>query len=90
LNTLGQALGIGLALQGAAAGADGFGGGEVSPMGLGERCDEIVRLIDETLAAFGIEPGDTPPAVPRPKPGVATVRSLTSPAPPPDRAAAGF
>jgi hypothetical protein len=34
-------------------------------MGLGERCDEIVRLIDETLAAFGAEPVDTvtnPPA----------------------------
>ncbi len=34
-------------------------------MGLGERCDEIVRLIDETLAAFGVDPGDTtanPPA----------------------------
>jgi len=27
-------------------------------MGLGERCDEIVRLIDETLAAFGIDPFD--------------------------------
>ena len=59
-------------------------------MGLGERCDEIVRLIDETLAAFGIEPSDPPPVVPTPTSGVTTVRSMTSPAPPPDRAAAGF
>ena len=29
------------------------------PMGLGERCDEIVRLIDETLAAFGADLVDT-------------------------------
>jgi hypothetical protein len=27
-------------------------------MGLGERCDEIVRLIDETLAAIGTAPAD--------------------------------
>ena len=25
-------------------------------MGLGERCDEIVRLIDETLAGLGVDP----------------------------------
>ena len=39
-------------------------------MGLAERCDEIVRLIDETLAGLGVDPPNavgghpTPPATP--------------------------
>jgi hypothetical protein len=70
--------------------AIGVAEGRVSPMGLGERCDEIVRLIDETLAAFGIEPADPAPAVLSPHSGVATMRPIPSQAPPPDRAAAGF
>jgi hypothetical protein len=52
-------------LQRAPGRADGHRRREGSPMGLGERCDEIVRLIDETLAAFEAEPVDTvtnPPA----------------------------
>lgn len=56
-------------------------------MGLGERCDEIVRLIDETLAAFGTDLADD--AADRAAP-VATVTPLSRPAPPPARAAAGF
>jgi hypothetical protein len=71
-------------------------------MGLGERCDEIVRLIDETLAAFGIDPYEPPapagPSVEVPSPSpvpmsrarVAVVSPLASPGHPPDRAAAGF
>jgi hypothetical protein len=70
-------------------------------MGLGDRCDEIVRLIDETLAEIGIDPaGALAPATG----AVATVTSLPpSPAskagrrqpdpvagPRPDQAAAGF
>lgn len=30
-------------------------------MNLGERCDEIVRLIDETLAGLVADAEDTPP-----------------------------
>jgi hypothetical protein len=70
-------------------------------MGLGERCDEIVRLIDETLADLGLEPGDASPAGSGP---VATVTALAPLAgsktdrrrrqppagPRPDRTAAGF
>jgi hypothetical protein len=69
-------------------------------MGLGERCDEIVRLIDETLAAFGIDPfdpgaparpsTDVPSPVPMSRARVATVSPLAPPGPPPGRAAAGF
>jgi len=40
-------------------------------MNLGERCDEIVRLIDETLADLGIEPEAAPGEAP-----VATLESL--------------
>jgi hypothetical protein len=57
-------------------------------MGLGERCDEIVRLIDETLAAYGAlgtEPGAT--AVGGPE---ATVTPLPPSRPGPDRTASGF
>jgi hypothetical protein len=58
-------------------------------VGLAERCDEIVRLIDETLASFAVDPADpagpltasarpdTP--VPTPGPRVATVRPRRSP-----------
>jgi hypothetical protein len=53
-------------------------------MGLGERCDEIVRLIDETLAAFGTDPADA--AADSAAPGGVT--PLSRPAPP-ARAAAG-
>jgi hypothetical protein len=57
-------------------------------MGLGERCDEIVRLIDETLAALGVDGADAVPAgLPRP---VATVTPFPAAGPGPDRAAAGF
>jgi hypothetical protein len=70
-------------------------------MGLGERCDEIVRLIDETLAAIGTDPPDetpgasTPVARPpaRPVPMVVTRPPVTPVSPsalPPDRAASGF
>jgi hypothetical protein len=56
-------------------------------MGLGERCDEIVRLIDETLAAFGAEPVDTVTKAPASGPTV-------TPFPPRrtrmDRTASGF
>jgi hypothetical protein len=50
-------------------------------MTLGERCDEIVRLIDETLASLGVEP-DTLPAP------EATVTPLPPRAPSPGRPAA--
>ena len=43
-------------------------------MGLGERCDEIVALIDETLAAFDVVPAETPPTPGAP---VATATLLT-------------
>ena len=69
-------------------------------MRLGERCDEIVRLIDETLAD---RPGRSSPPTPRTvvephwpasAPGPRGPRSCVARAPrppePPDRAAAGF
>ena len=56
-------------------------------MGLGERCDEIVRLIDETLAAFGVDPVDT---VPCPAAPVASVTPWAPPWSGPSRAASGF
>jgi hypothetical protein len=56
-------------------------------MGLGERCDEIVRLIDETLAACGADPADATPAVPT---AAATVTPFPASAPRPERAASGF
>jgi len=57
-------------------------------MGLGERCDEIVRLIDETLAAYGAHTTEpAPTAVPGPG---ATVTALPPSRPRPDRAASGF
>jgi hypothetical protein len=57
-------------------------------MGLGERCDEIVRLIDETLAAFGVDAAD---AVPTSLPGpVAPVTPFPPAGPGPDRAVSGF
>ena len=61
-------------------------------MGLGERCDEIVRLIDETLAAYAIVPADAPPGDDRAT-GATPVATVTLfPAMPPrsDRAASGF
>jgi hypothetical protein len=42
-------------------------------MGLGERCDEIVRLIDETLADLGVDPADAATAGPG---SAATVTAL--------------
>ena len=71
-------------------------------MGLGERCDEIVRLIDETLADLGLDPADA--AVAGPPGPSATVTPLAASAgtradrrrrqppagPRPDRTAAGF
>jgi len=54
-------------------------------MHLGERCDEIVRLIEQTLADLEAEPGgDTRQATVTPLP---TVAGDATPAP---RAAAGF
>ncbi len=55
-------------------------------MGLGKRCDEIVRLIDETLADLAIEPADTPDGIELP---VTDVVRLPAPGPGPDLAAAG-
>jgi hypothetical protein len=54
-------------------------------MGLGERCDEIVRLIDETLAAFGTDPADAAADSAAP----VGVTPLSRPTPTPARAAAG-
>jgi len=66
-------------------------------MRLGERCDEIVRLIDETLADLGIgaedsaTPGSTVTALPAPAPSERgrTPRPRVV-AERPDQAAAGF
>ena len=66
-------------------------------MGLGERCDEIVRLIDETLAAFGADPRCRPRGSGPGRPGtcagrgaVAAVTPFPAPTPRPERAASGF
>ena len=62
-------------------------------MGLGERCDEIVRLIDETLAAYAIGPADAAPGGDRAT-DVAPVATVTpfpaAPRPSSERAASGF
>jgi hypothetical protein len=68
-------------------------------MGLGERCDAIVRLIDETLADLGIDPLDGPADISTPSatvtplapaPGSARrVRASRAGQPRPDRAAVG-
>lgn len=55
-------------------------------MGLGERCDEIVRLIDETLAAFAPDPSEASPA-----PALVANGSARPPVgPDPELAAAGL
>ena len=70
-------------------------------MGLGERCDEIVRLIDETLADLGLDRGDASPAGSGPAATVTTLAPLAGSKtdrrrrqPPagarPDRTASGF
>jgi hypothetical protein len=56
-------------------------------MGLGERCDEIVRMIDETLAGLGVDPDEVSAVAPAP---VAAPATLATPVPGPDLAAAGF
>jgi len=56
-------------------------------MGLGERCDEIVRLIDETLAGLGVDPEALSADA---RGSVATVDTLPAPVSGPDLAAAGF
>jgi hypothetical protein len=64
-------------------------------MNLGERCDEIVRLIDETLAGLEVDASDAPvttvtalgPAGDLPGTGR---RRAPQAGPPPGRAAAGF
>ncbi len=58
-------------------------------MGLGKRCDEIVRLIDETLAGLAIEPADTPAGIELPVTGVVRLPA-PAPEPGPGLAAAGF
>jgi hypothetical protein len=68
---------------------------------LGERCDEIVRLIDETLADLGLDPVDAAIAGSPPAAAVTTLAPLTRSAadrrrrqppagPGPDQTAAGF
>ena len=68
-------------------------------MSLAERCDEIVRLIDETLADLGADltgaPADSPTSAAIPtlasSPGTAERRRSRLPSTPdPDRAVAGF
>ena len=70
-------------------------------MRLGERCDEIVRLINETLSDLGIDPADAPAAVPAPVPatlapvpslGAVSERRRRTPRtwPPPDRVVSGY
>jgi hypothetical protein len=70
-------------------------------MRLGERCDEIVRLINETLADLGLDPPDAADAHPgpavtvtplAPSPGSKANRRRRPPpaGPGPDRTAAGF
>ena len=73
-------------------------------MRLGERCDEIVRLIDETLADIGLDPADAANAAATGSPPASSASALTpltgstadrrrrqpSAGPGPDRTAAGF
>ena len=70
-------------------------------MRLGERCDEIVRLINETLADLGLDPSDAADPHPgraatvtplAPTPGSKADRRRRQPpaGPRPDRTAAGF
>jgi hypothetical protein len=73
-------------------------------MGLGERCDEFVRLIDETLADLGLDPADAAdaaiagsgpaatvtPLAPTPGSRAARHRRQPPSGPRPDRTAAGF
>src|SRR5579863_7917937 len=98
-------LGVVRALQRVHPGADGQPDEEGSSMNLGERCDEIVRLIDETLAGLVIDadadarntPPDhggrvatvTPLAAPRGREGSVRRGAPETPARP-GRAAAGF
>ena len=56
-------------------------------MGLGERCDEIVRLIDETLAALAADPAD---AVTEPSRARWRGDALAARRARPSRAASGF
>ena len=63
--------------------------GKGGTVGLGKRCDEIVRLIDETLAALAIEPADAPAGIELPVTGVVRMPTPVS-EPGPDLAAAGF
>lgn len=56
-------------------------------MGLGERCDEIVRMIDETLAGLGVDPDEVSTEAPA---SVAALATLPTPMAGPDLAAAGF
>jgi hypothetical protein len=56
-------------------------------MGLGERCDEIVRLIDETLAGLIVEPEEVAPDAPA---SVVPLGPLPTQLAGPDLAAAGF
>ena len=56
-------------------------------MGLGERCDEIVRMIDETLAGLGVDPEDVSTGAPA---SAAALATLPVPMAGPDVAAAGF
>ena len=46
-------------------------------MSLGKRCDEIVRLIDETLADVAVDPGNSPSDAPTP--GTAPATGPTAP-----------
>jgi hypothetical protein len=72
-------------------------------MRLGERCDEIVRLINETLSDLGIDPADAPVTVPVQVPVPATLTPAVSQGskgdrrrrtprtwPPPDRIVSGY
>ena len=90
----GPAIASARVLQHAPAGADGQAEGKGRSMNLGERCDEIVRLIDETLADLEIDRDDAPVAtVTALGPGrdhPDTGRRRTPHAGPPGRTAAGF
>jgi hypothetical protein len=51
-------------------------------MTLGKRCDEIVRLIDETLADFAVALGDSPSDTPAPGTDPGTAPDSAPSAPP--------